>query len=84
MGLEPIVFKLRKNEAFEEFHVCTDILKWHSEFFSTFLHSPEKDKLPSIDIKFKYKWVTKVDEDGKDWMVTACGKKVSSTKVAYG
>ncbi|TVY78169.1 hypothetical protein LSUE1_G004184, partial [Lachnellula suecica] len=46
----------------QQFHVHSAPLKLRSAFFRAFLDSP--DKVPSIGGRFKYMWVTEVDEDG--------------------
>jgi len=51
----------------QEFHVHSIILKIHSHFFATFMDSGDKVAGTSTNPKFKYEWVSEVDEDGKDW-----------------
>ncbi|TVY78166.1 hypothetical protein LSUE1_G004190 [Lachnellula suecica] len=55
-----------------EFHVHSVVLKLHSAFFRNFLDSPDKEKggAPLLR-KFKYEWVTMLDEDCKDWHIVA-------------
>lgn len=60
----------------QEYHVHSDVLKLQSEYFFKFLDSPDKENLPSTETRFKYEWVTKVDDDGEGWMLTCAGPKV--------
>lgn len=74
----PIVFAIRGKPDTclmvfgQQFHVSSAILKLYSDFFNTFLDSPDKsDTGGAPNTKFKYNWVTKVDEDGEGWMLTS-------------
>jgi hypothetical protein len=80
----PIVFKARGMnpdvclEVFgTKFHVHSVVLKLHSHFFYTFFDSADKNNTGSGGT-FKYEWVTKVVDDGKDWQLVCKGPKVSS------
>ncbi|CAG8981085.1 hypothetical protein HYALB_00013811 [Hymenoscyphus albidus] len=51
-------------QVFEQaFHVHSAILKHKSDFFKTFLDSPDKSGLIDRDCQFHYKWISIVDED---------------------
>ncbi|CAG8958365.1 hypothetical protein HYFRA_00011042 [Hymenoscyphus fraxineus] len=51
-------------QIFEQaFHVNSAILKYQSEFFKTFLDSPDKSGLIDKDCQFPYRWISIVDED---------------------
>jgi hypothetical protein len=58
------------------FHVHSVVLKLHSHFFYTFFDSA--DKSGTRGGAFKYEWVTKVVDDGKDWQLVCKGPKVNS------
>lgn len=68
----PVVFNLPghdvdvKLQVFNdlEFHVHSTILKIHSAFFRKFLDSPDKEGKGENAGKFKYVWVTMIDDDG--------------------
>jgi hypothetical protein len=63
----------------QTFHVNSTILKIHSDFFRTFLDSPDKTAAStSAAPKFKYEWVTEVDKDGTGWVLTAKEKSLVS------
>ena len=48
-----------------EFHVHSVILKLYSAFFAKFLDSPDKAHPQTVPVgRFKYEWVSKVDDDG--------------------
>lgn len=47
----------------QEFHAHSMILKTNSDFFRSFFDSADKT-LPASEPRFKYMWVTKVDDDG--------------------
>ncbi|QSZ36367.1 hypothetical protein DSL72_006243 [Monilinia vaccinii-corymbosi] len=47
-----------------EFHVHSTVLKTHSAFFRRFLDSPDKVSKNQNLGKFKYVWVSVIDEDG--------------------
>ena len=51
----------------QEFHVHSTILKIHGDFFATFMDSRDKATGTSTNPRFKYEWISEVDEDGKDW-----------------
>lgn len=54
-----------------EIHVHSVILKLHSAFFRKFLDSPDK-KPAEASAKFRYEWVSEIEEDG-DWhMIDKC------------
>src|ERR1039458_7906597 len=59
----------------QEFHVHSVVLKLHSEFFRTFLDSPDKAIAPARTdmMGFRYEWITKVDDDGS-WHLVALQK----------
>jgi hypothetical protein len=59
------------------FHVHSVVLKLHSHFFYTFFDSADKNS-SGVGGAFKYEWVTKVVDDGKDWQLVCKGPKVSS------
>ncbi|PBP20765.1 hypothetical protein BUE80_DR008141 [Diplocarpon rosae] len=70
-GLEQDV---RLNVFGQEFHVHSCLLKAHSAFFSKFLDSPEKAPAAERAIangRYRYEWVTEVDENGDSWYLTA-------------
>jgi hypothetical protein len=83
----PITFKIRgldldtKLTVFsQEFHVHSAVLKVNSIFFRTFLDSVDKENsIVSTAGKFKYEWVTKIDEDGKGWHLVCDNAKVSGS-----
>ena len=85
MAPSPVVFKARglKPDICLEvlgtnFHVHSTILKLYSHFFFTFIDSADKSK-GNIGLGgFKYEWVTKVVDDGKDWQLVCKGPNVSS------
>ncbi|TVY39026.1 hypothetical protein LSUB1_G004583, partial [Lachnellula subtilissima] len=59
-------------EVFKQiFHVNSLVLKVHSEYFRTYLNSPDKAPASSISGTFRYNWVTLVDEDANGWSLTA-------------
>ncbi|MCC9493065.1 BTB/POZ domain-containing protein, partial [Campylobacter jejuni] len=58
-----------------EFHVHSEVLKFHSQFFRAFLDSPDKVGTPASFDVFKYTWVTKMDDDGKGWSLVAAGSE---------
>jgi hypothetical protein len=59
------------------FHVHSVVLKLHSNFFYAFLTSADKNST-GAEGPFKYEWITKVVDDGKDWRLVCKGRKVSS------
>ncbi|KAK0115488.1 hypothetical protein ONS96_013943 [Cadophora gregata f. sp. sojae] len=76
---EPTVFRARGMEidthltVFSKvFHVSSAILKMHSQYFFKFLDSADKIAVESSD-GFKYDWVTKIVDDGKDWQLVCAG-----------
>lgn len=75
---KPIVFPVADMsiQVFSQaFHVNSDILKVHSEFFRKFLDSPDKGKSPTSKAgNFKYEWVTQVDADRIGWNLTSKDK----------
>ena len=68
----PIIFTARgpvvdvRLRCFDtEFHVHSVILKLYSAFFAKFLDSPDKAHPQTVPVgRFKYEWVSKVDDDG--------------------
>ena len=57
------------------FHVSSAVLKMHSQYFFKFLDPA--DKVVGTDQGgFKYDWVTKIVDDGKDWQLVAAGPNV--------
>lgn len=75
---DPIVFKSWSppdtclNVFGQEFHVHSAALKLHCEFFLQFLESADKNNVQaSGNAQCTYNWVTKVDEHGEGWMLTA-------------
>lgn len=59
-----------------EFHVHSVILKMQSNFFFKFLDSV--DNSTATGGRFKYEWITKVDDDGSWSLVAAKDGKVRS------
>jgi hypothetical protein len=84
----PVVFNARgmtldvRITVFETvFHVHSQILKLHSYFFLTFFDSADKkvDKRAAggqSDATFKYEWITKIVDEGKDWQLVSKGANV--------
>lgn len=79
---KPVVFKARGVEidtrlkVFDTvFHVSSTILKMHSQYFFKFLDSADK-VIGTGHGDFKYDWVTKIVDDGKDWQLVAAGTSV--------
>jgi hypothetical protein len=86
---EPITFKLRGLQSDtrltvfdQEFHVHSTILKANSILFRTFLDSADKDVSTKANGKFKYEWITRVDEDGNDWHLVCDNTQVSDMLLA--
>tara|TARA_R110002060_G_scaffold12662_1_gene18027 strand:+ start:1294 stop:1518 length:225 start_codon:yes stop_codon:yes gene_type:complete len=52
--------------------VSTAVLKMHSQYFFKFLDSADKVGGTGHG-DFKYDWITKIVDDGKDWHVVAAG-----------
>ncbi|EPE24746.1 hypothetical protein GLAREA_08599 [Glarea lozoyensis ATCC 20868] len=85
----PIVFKFKGFELdtkltvfSQEFHVHSSVLKVNSIFFRTFLDSADKKKSDvSAAGKFRYKWITQIDDDGEGWHFVCdnAKNKVNST-----
>ncbi|CAL3972352.1 unnamed protein product [Diplocarpon coronariae] len=80
--LGPIVFRttggleqdVRLNVFGQEFHVHSCLLKAHSAFFSRFLDSSEKRPAAESAVtngRYRYEWVTEVDENGDSWYLTS-------------
>lgn len=85
---KPVLFKVRGLEpdmrlkVFEaEFHVHSTILKMHSHYFFNFLDSADESNLSGDTTKFKYDWVTKVDDDGEGWQLVSVGPNVRTPMV---
>jgi hypothetical protein len=62
----------------QTFHVHSLVLKSQSEFFYTYLDSPDKKKQTGSTAQFAYQWFTKVDSDGT-WSLIAQNDNVSRT-----
>ncbi|PVH87081.1 hypothetical protein DL98DRAFT_581811 [Cadophora sp. DSE1049] len=76
---KPIVFNARGLEVVTRlivfdtvFHVSSTILKMHSQYFYKFLDSTDKAAGTGHG-GFKYDWVTKIVDDGKDWQLVCAG-----------
>jgi hypothetical protein len=84
MKPSPAIFKargLKPDVCLEvfgtDFHVHSTILKLYSHFFFTFFDSADKSGGSTGSGCFKYEWVTKVVDDGKDWQLVCKGPNVS-------
>ena len=78
-GMTPDV---RLTVFYTVFHVHSHILKLHSHFFFTFFDSVDKkDDERSAGgqsgNEFKYEWVTKIVDEGKEWQLVSKGPNVS-------
>jgi hypothetical protein len=63
-----------------DFYVHSTMLKLHSAFFFKFLDSPDKPPTGPVGPRdFKYKWITKIDEDGSWSLVDARSVEVRIT-----
>jgi len=76
---KPLVFFLRGKQPDvrlrvfdDEYHVHSQTLKDCSAYFYKFLDSPEKQGRVSSTFRFKYEWVTRVDDDGS-WSLESVG-----------
>jgi hypothetical protein len=62
-----------------EFHVHSVVLKLYSAFFRKFLDPSNKEEAApaTLGIKFRYEWVTEIDEDGNGWHLISESSKAS-------
>jgi hypothetical protein len=82
----PVIFRARGLnpdvclEVFgTKFHVHSVVLKLHSHFFLTFFGSDDKAGGSTGGMgSFAYEWLTKVLDEGKEWMLVCKGQNVSS------
>lgn len=56
----------------DEYHVHSSKLKECSQYFFKFLDSHDKQNKVSPTARFRYEWVTRVDEDGT-WSLECAG-----------
>lgn len=62
---------MRINVFGQEFLVHSCLMKAHSAFFAKFLDSSDKAGKAAGSGRYRYEWLTKVDDDGKDWYLIA-------------